>query len=361
MPEKKKMKVEFERKQRANTGCLRGILYFLIISGTSLFLAVLGWGCVNDVLALTKPDKEVTVSIPRDYTIPELSRELAELGLIEKPWLFTLYCNYSHAKDKIEPGSYTINSSLDYNAIIKSFVTVVEREVVEVRVIEGKNLEETFRLIAEQGVCGYEELLKAADEEEFSFDFLEDLPVRPGRLEGYLYPDTYLFYTDVSPRSVLLKFLNNFKLKLTPSMRNRLNTIEYDLNGILTIASMIEMEAASDSERNLISSVIYNRLGRDMRLDIDATVYYLVPERKENQERLTAEDLEIDSPYNTRRYAGLPPGPICSPSYASIRAALYPASTKYLYYALDKERNHRFFNDSASFERFIKSKDFIFN
>ena len=363
MPESKEKKVEFERKQRANTGCLRGILYFLIIFGTSLSLAIFGWNCANDVLALIKQDNEVAVSIPEDFTIRELSRELAELGVINRAWLFTLYCNYADAEEKIEPGHYIISSKLDYNAIVKSFVHIPERGEVTVRITEGKTLMETLTLIVDQGVGNLDSLIKAVEEEEFAFDFLEDLPFAPGRLEGFLYPDTYVFYTDAGARSILLKFLNNFSLKFTPKMRERLNAIEYGLNEILTIASLIEMEAANVAEMKEISAVIWNRLGNDNfpRLDIDATVYYLIPERKERGERLTAEDLAIDSPYNTRLHPGLPPGPICSPGIEAIRAALYPSNTRDYYYALHKDGTHRFFRDSDSFTRFRNSADFIFN
>lgn len=357
--------IDFEQKKRANTGCLRGILYFLAITGTALFLAVFGWNCVNDVLALIKPEGEVTVTIPDDYTIPELSRTLKDLGVIEQAWLFTFYCNYSHAEETIEPGVYPIASDLDYNAIVKSFVTVYERSVVEVRITEGKSLMETLKLISEQGVSDLETLIKTADEEEFDYDFLEDVPMQPGRLEGYLYPDTYQFFTDDNPRTVLRKLLNNFSIKLAPSMRQRVDDIDYNLNEILTIASMVQLEAANISEMKDVASVIYNRLEKwseDQRyLQIDAALVYMLGRDKE----VTREDInaakEIDSPYNTYMYTGLPPGPICSPSIEAIRAALYPSNSKYYYYAMGKDDAHHFFNDYNSFKKFTESKDFIYS
>ncbi|MDR0325630.1 MAG: endolytic transglycosylase MltG [Oscillospiraceae bacterium] len=359
MPDKKEKKIEFEQKQRANTGCLRGVLYFLFICGVSLGLAVFGWNCVNDVLALNKPDSDVAVSISEDFTIRELSRELAELGVINQPWLFTLFCNYSKAEEKIEPGDYVISSRLDYNAIVKSFVIIPERGEVTVRVTEGKTLMETLTLIAEQGVSSLDNLVRAADEEEFNFSFLEDLPMEPGRLEGYLYPDTYVFFTDAGARSILLRFLNNFNLKLTRTMRERLEAIDYDLNEILTIASLIQMEAAGAGEMKDISSVIWNRLSSNSmrKLEIDATSVYLIGKENVSSAADVMAGREIDSPYNTFLYEGLPPGPICSPSIDAIRAALYPSTTKYYYYALHVDRTHRFFNTESEFARFIRSSD----
>jgi UPF0755 protein len=151
----------FEQKPKANTGCLRGILYFLCIISVSLFLSIFGWNCVNDVLALTKPDKPVEITIAEDFNIRELSRELAELGVINHAWLFNLFGSYSSAEDKIEPGTYIINSNLDYNAIVKSFINIPLREEVRVSIPEGLTLAETLALIADSGVSSFENLIRA--------------------------------------------------------------------------------------------------------------------------------------------------------------------------------------------------------
>ncbi|MDR1669729.1 MAG: endolytic transglycosylase MltG [Oscillospiraceae bacterium] len=340
-------------------------MYFILILVVSSFLAVFAWNCANDVLALSKPDLPVSVTIAEDYTVSELSRNLKELGVIENSWLFTLYCNFSEAEKKIEPGTFAVNANLDYHALVGKFRNVTERKPVQVKVTEGKTLKETLRLIADQGVSKYETLLAAVGTAELDYPFLADIPMEPNRLEGYLYPDTYLFFTDASPAEVFQKFLDNFDVKLTNSMRSYLSEIDYDLNGILTIASLIQMEAASDSEMKNISSVIYNRLNSSnyRRLEIDASIVYLIG--RENGE-ITPEEIyagrtEIDSPYNTFQYEGLPPGPICSPSIEAIRAALYPGTENYYYYALSKDGDHHFFETQAGFERFINSDDFINN
>jgi UPF0755 protein len=363
---KKKEKLQFEKKARANTGCLRGVLYFLIIFVVSISLAVFGWNCVNDVLALNKPNIEAAITISENFTIPELARELADKGIINHAWLFTLFCNFSDAWEKIEPGEYTVSSKLDYNAIVKSFVNVPVREVVRVVVPEGKTLLETLQMLHDAGVCDIEDLIRAADEEDFNFDFLSDLPMFPGRLEGYLFPDTYDFYTQWNPRSALLKFLNTFQRQLTPSMRKRLDEpdFNFDLNELLTIASLIQMEAGNIPEMRDISSVIYNRLERNMPLELDATQVYLLRLR-DGIQPLTPADINaarsIVSPYNTFQNTGLPPGPICSPGGEAIRAALYPYKTNYLYYALHKDGHHEFFATREAFNRFLASDGFYLN
>jgi UPF0755 protein len=368
MPVEPKKKMEFETKKRANTGCLRGLLYLLFIVGSSFFIAVFAWNCANDVLALNKtnrPDDEVTITILENYSLNDLSRTLAKEGVIDRPWLFTLFCRFSKAEEKIEAGVFTISTRLDYNAIVKSFVNIPVREEVWVVIPEGKNILEIFEMLSENGVCSVKDLARAAEEEEFSHSFLQDLPMSPNWLEGYLYPDTYIFYTDSNPRSVLSKMLSQFGTMLTPSVRDELAAWEakgYDLNDILTIASLIQLEAATISEMRNISSVIHNRLGNRNfpHLQIDATAVYLM--KMEGRAVTSAEDVlegrKIDSPYNTSMYEGLPPGPICSPGLEAIRAAIYPAKTSYYYYALSTDRTHEFFSTEAAFNNFRRSSNF---
>ena len=200
--------------------------------------------------------------------------------------------------------------------------------------------------------------MSCAAEFDFDYEFLEGLePGDANRLEGYLFPDTYEFYENSSPERAIKKFLDNFKSKVTEEMFLTAAQMGRDFNEVLTVASLIEKEAASDAERSTISSVIYNRLASPdfPYLNIDATVLYALGEHKE---KLTYEDLQIDSPYNTYLYQGLPPGPICSPGLTSIRAALGPEETNYYYYALQTDGLHAFFSSKYEFDQFINSSAF---
>jgi UPF0755 protein len=174
-----------------------------------------------------------------------------------------------------------------------------------------------------------------------------------------MFPDTYDFYTTTGARSVLMRILSNFGRKYAPSMQRAVQGMEYDLNEILTIASLIQMEAANISEMKDISSVIHNRLNSNTlrKLEIDATSVYLMGRENINSALDVLAGREIDSPYNTFLHEGLPPGPICSPGVEAIRAALWPSDTRYFYYSLHVDRTHRFFRDHSSFERFIRSAD----
>ena len=239
----------------------------------------------------------------------------------------------------------------------------VERASVQITIPEGYECDDIFSELAARGVCSIEELEQAAAEHEFDYDFLTELPYGDAhRLEGYLFPDTYQFFVGDDPVNVLDKFLKNFDRKLTPELRAVVDDVNammerkmeqngftaaeiaagrLNLHDIIIVASLVEKETAKTSESATIASVIYNRLCSKLYpcLQIDATIQYVLPERKEI---LSNADKAFISPYNTYTNAGLPAGPIANPGINSIRAALYPADTDYYFYALGSEGVHVF-------------------
>ena len=349
----------FRRRRNYRTGCMGGLMYFAMIACISVVLAACVWLAANDVLSLNKKEVSAEITIAEDFTIDQVARQLKDAGIINYPFLFKFYSGLSHAEEQIEPGTYTLSSKLDYRAIVTDLQEgAVTLSTVEVTIPEGKTVLQTLEMLADKGVCELEELKSCAAKYNFDYDFLEGL--KPGdytRLEGYLFPDTYEFYVGSSPERAIKKFLDNFKAKVTEEMMLTAGQMGMDFDQVLTVASLIEMEAATDAERPVIASVIYNRLNDPdfPYLQIDATVQYALGERKE---KLTYEDLETDSPYNTYKYQGLPPGPICNPGLTSIRAALGPDETNYYYYALQSDGMHAFFSTKHDFEQFINSSAF---
>ena len=218
-------------------------------------------------------------------------------------------------------------------------------------------MQEIFERLEENGICTVEELYEAAAEYSYNYSFLEwATPGDASRLEGYLFPDTYEFYQGEQASNAINRFLLNFHGKLTADMYAQAESLNISLHQAVIIASMIEAEAANDEERATIASVIYNRIAANMPLQIDATVMYALGEHKEY---LTEQDLQVDSPYNTYLYTGLPAGPICNPGLASLNAALNPADTSYLYYALDTETGtHQFFTNYSDFEAFTATQNY---
>ena len=350
------------RKRSYRTGLRGGLMYFGFVICVSVILASVGWLAADDVLSLNKDYVEAEVYVGEKLDMKQVSAELYNKGLIKYPQLFRIFAKLMKAETKIDPGVYSLTSKLDYNAMVhamhQSDAGPVERATVTVMIPEGKTLKQTFQILADHGVCPYETLLECAANYEFKYDFLEDIPYgKETRLEGYLFPDTYQFYASSSPEEAIDKFLSNFNSKFNAEMRLKAEEMGYSLHEIVTIASLVEMEAGKDAERPTIASVIYNRLSSSYYpyLQIDAAIQYALEERKES---LTYEDLEIDSPYNTYKYAGLPPGPIANPGLASIRAALNPEDTGYYFYALNKTGSHNFFATQSQFEYFVNSSEF---
>ena len=331
------------KRKRANTGCLSGLLYFLFVVGISALLAGFAWIMTDEVLGLTKPDGEVRLEVKESDTIADITNMLKDKGLIQYPWLFQIYANLSHADEKIVPGAYTVATNLDYMAIVGTMKKDSQyRTEVQVVFPEGFTLKQIFARLAEKKVCSEEDLLETSRTHDFSYEYLKDLPKVENRLEGYLFPDTYKFYVDDDPVTVLGKMLANFDTKFTSNMRDWAEERNMTIHEVVTIASMIEREAANAEEAPIVSSVIHNRLNnpRDFPfLEIDATIFYALPEHKS---KLTDADKLIDSPYNTYLYEGLPPGPIASPGKSSLEAALDPDETDYYYYALNKDGVHQF-------------------
>ena len=351
------------RRRYYRSGIVGGIMYFLFVVCVSVTLAAFAWLAADDVLSLNKEYLEAEVYVGEDMDVDQIATELHTKGLIRYRRLFSLFGKFFHAEEKIEPGTYTLSTKLDYRALIQNMHhytgwTGEALETVKVTIPEGKTVMETFQILADHGVCPYETLMECAATETFDYSFLKDIPAGDAtRLEGFLFPDTYEFYADSSPKAAICRFLDNFGERIPERVEEQASALGYSLREIVIVASLIEKEAGSDTERATIASVIYNRLQSTSYpyLQIDATIQYAMGEHKEY---LTSEDLEVDSPYNTYKYTGLPPGPIANPGLASIRAALSPESTGYYFYALDKSGKHKFFSSYNEFLRFINSSDF---
>jgi UPF0755 protein len=347
------------RKREKRSGCLSGILYAAFVICVSLVLVAILWISATDVLGLGKPDEVHEVTIPdtvmTDGTadISQVADILHDEGFVNYKILFKLYAKFSNADEKIVPGTYELNTNYDFRALVNGMTADSGIRVeVDVTIPEGYTMREIFALLESNKVCTAAELEDAAANQEFDYFFLDSSTLGDAnRLEGYLFPDTYTFYEDDNPENVITKMLNNFSNKFTEEYQTRATEMGYSVRDIITVASMIEKEAGDDAERTKIASVIYNRLNNwdEPYLQIDATIFYAIAGT--DQEFST----EVDSPYNTYKYPGLPAGPIANPGIASIEAALYPAETDYNYYALGLDGTHEFFESHDAFSEFINS------
>ena len=363
-------------------------LILIVVIGVSLGRTL--WLCCSDLMAFGKADKVATITISDDDTIDTISQSLADQGLIRYPGLFKQFAELTGKAENISTGTFTLNSRLDYNAMINGMSAYGStRKEVNVMFPEGYTCAQIFQLLEENEVCTVEELEEyAANGDLDDYWFLEG--VKRGDkycLEGYLFPDTYTFYTNDDPGRVLEKFLNAFDARFTDIMRERLVDIrdthaqrlakegygqdyidehQITIREIVIIASLIEKESAGGEESYDVSSVIYNRLTDSSYppyLNIDAAVIYGLGGNVDpvtgEVKPLTNADKEKDTPYNTYLHTGLTPGPISNPGQESLNAALTPNDTKYYYYALNPATGkHEFFRDADDFYDFLETVEY---
>ena len=334
-----------EKKHGRLPSGIRVLLYVCCVLAASVLLAVFAWRCADDVLSLTKPDAEVTVTIADGATISQIAKELRDSGLVRSETLFKLYCWATHAERTIEPGTYSLNSRYDYHALVSNMVEASpDRSVVEITIPEGYECEDIFRLLEADGVCSYQDLADTAASYEFAYDFLQEIPYgSENRLEGYLFPDTYTFYQEMDVELVCQKILENFNSKITKEYYDRMEALNLTLDETITLASMIQAEAGSVDQMANISSVFWNRLNNSTEyplLQSDPTTKYVEEVIKPHSE--TYDQALYDS-YDTYKCTGLPAGPICNPGSEAIQAALYPANTGYYYFYSNIDTKQTYF------------------
>ena len=342
----------------------------------SLTLGRLVWVCASEVLAFGREDKAVTITIFETDTIDDITKKLARAELIHYPELFKLYASFAVDEGEIKPGQWELNTKYDYHALVKMMSPSSTRSVVTVTIPEGYTCRQIFALLEDNKVCTAQDMESyAAGGELDEYWFLENV----GRgdkycLEGFLFPDTYEFYQNDTPRNVLQRMLNNFEKKFDEDLQGKIQTLnahltdlmrrngagqayidshQFTVKDVINVASMIEKETSSAQEGYTIASVIYNRLfcwgSNPAYLNIDATIVYALGGKTD----LTAADLQVDSPYNTYTNIGLTPGPISNPGLASIKAALEPSDTNYYFYVLDPSvGSHHFSTTQAEHEAF---------
>ncbi|MEK7061002.1 MAG: endolytic transglycosylase MltG [Patescibacteria group bacterium] len=294
------------------------IITIAIISGAIWWKA--GTSPVN-----SQDKKQYTFVIGKNESVREISNRLREEGFIKDRVAFFVLVNFILDVDKnIQAGDHRLSPSMNTREIAKS-LTLATNDIW-VTIPEGLRAEEIADILKKE-ITSYNDSWRKK--------LIEN--------EGYLFPDTYLVPKVAEIDQILLIFKSTFETKYNGLDKSK---TKFSKDEIVTIASLVEREAKHASDRPLVASVIINRLGLGMKLDIDATVQYALGYQEDEKDwwkkALTFEDLEINSPYNTYRNAGLPPSPISNPGLASLEAAISPANTNYLYYISDKSGINRY-------------------
>lgn len=290
--------------------------------------------------SLTAPvllNKDVTLIVPDKATTSAISRLLLEKELIRSDWLFKIYAKIQGFEGKLKAGEYHFTGQVTLEDI-EERMSRGEVTTQNFTVPEGYTIEQTAELLANKGMVDPERFLDVAEHGDFSYDYLPPAGTE-GRLEGFLFPDTYQVIKGWSEEQIIKMMLKRFDDIFTAEWHAQAKKMDMSVQEVVTLASIIEREAKVSADRPIISGVFHNRMGKGMYLESCATVQYALGEVKEV---LLYEDLKIDSPYNTYLNGGLPPGPIANPGKDSLKAALYPEESNYLYFVAKPDGSHYF-------------------
>ena len=316
--------------------------YLAFVLGVSMILSTIIIVSANEVFAFKRPSTTAEIYIEENATLNEVTDQLRDADIIDHPLLFKMFVGITKKEHSFVPGIHLVRANMDYRALLRNLTRKSSGvETVRVTIPEGYEIRQIVDLLVDYRVIerdAFEEALKNGD---FEYDFLKGIKKGElNRLEGYLFPDTYEFYIGDNSARVIGKMLDNFEKRFGEPMEKQASTLGMTVHEVVTLASIIERETTGE-DRAMISSVFHNRLKSKNYpyLQSCATVLYAMGERKE---RLTIEDTKYNSPYNTYQHKGLPPGPIASPGLESLEAALYPAASEYLFFALQEDGTHKF-------------------
>lgn len=285
------------------------------------------------------------VVIPPGTTFRAAADSLERNGVIGSARLFRIYASLTGQDRRIRAGTYLMTRGMSWNEVV-SALTQGTGLIRTVTVPEGMSIAGIAPLLARSLGVEPESVLVAARDSALR----QRLDVPTPTLEGYLFPDTYSFADGTTARTAVQTMVKRFEQVWEPAWTARLQEIAMSRHDVVTLASIVEKEARLPQERPVIAAVYLNRLRIGMRLQADPTVQYA---RGQHAARLFYKDLLVDSPYNTYRHAGLPPGPIASPGRASIVAALYPAAVPYKFFVAHPDGHHEFHVDYRSHARAV--------
>lgn len=313
------------------------LLCFIVI-GIVMFNSI-----INKPLKITSNEQ---ISIDEGESFYSLLNELKLENKIKNTFVIKAYTKIKGMDLEIIPGQYTLNKDMSTEDIIELLQSNTKENYIDFTIPEGFTVDDIAEKLEKEGICKSEEFINAVKQYPLPA-YVKENSEKRYNLEGFLFPDTYKLEKGMAPETIVQALLNRFDEvwnEIVTNLGIKINND--DIEKIITVASMVEKEARIDEERPTIASVIYNRINADMTLSIDATILYAYGYHKD---KLYYKDLEIDSPYNTYLYKGLPVGPISNPGAPSIIAALKPADTDYLFYVLENDSEHYFTDNDEDF------------
>ncbi len=294
-------------------------------------------------------DNPVTIHIKKGSSVSGIARMLQRNKIISSYYYFRIYYRIFFSKASFKTGEYRFDRPMTMKEVIEK---LYQGKVVlhKITIKEGMIIKEVAAYLGKYHNINAQDFINHAG----SPHLIQALDSKAPDLEGYLFPDTYMVHKGITAEEMVELTVAKFKEHFTHSMKWRADELNLSVREIVTLASLIEKETSAREERFLISSVFHNRLRIGMPMGCDPTIIYALKRDNLYKGKLGWAELKYDSPYNTRLHRGLPPGPICSPGYASIEAALYPENTKYLYFVAKDSRSHYFSENLGEHNRAVK-------
>ncbi|XEC93119.1 endolytic transglycosylase MltG [Paenibacillus tarimensis] len=330
------------RKSRITIWVVLSLLGVVFITAAGIALYI--WNGLRP----TAEGELVRIEIAKGTTPFKVAEQLEEEGIIRNAFIFKYYLRFNNEGSRFQAGVYDMHPGMEHEEIIAKLNSgdTVKAETVRFTIPEGYTVLQIADKLSAEGLVDKQKFLELA-ESEAMFAYSEAASQVQAKdemhhvLEGYLFPETYEMKKDSTEQDIIIRMLQELDRKLNQlpeGWGDALEERELTFHEVMVIASLVEREVVVDEERPIVAGIIYNRLKLGMPLQIDATVQYLLDKPKE---RLLEKDLQVESPYNTYKVNGLPPGPIANPSLASIEAALFPEETEYLFYVTKKDGSQK--------------------
>ena len=317
-----------------------------IVIGSLIVISLIGLAYQTVNTPAGGPEQHQVIEIRQGTSFHSIARLLQQKNLITHDWFFTSLARLTGQDRRIIPGEYEIHAGMRPTEILSK---MVDGRVYyhSVTIPEGYTVAQIADLLATKKLTDREEFLRLTSDTEMIKSFDLDVPT----LEGYLFPDTYFFTRPSRPEDIIRTLVHRLQETFSPELLARATELDMTRQEVLTLASVIEKETGLAQERPLVSGVFHNRLRRNIPLQSDPTVIYALESFDGD---LRKRDLVISSPYNTYRVRGLPPGPIANPGEASIRAALFPTPTDFVYFVSRNDGSHKFSSTLAEHNQAVE-------
>lgn len=332
-----------EIRQHPQVSVRPATFWIAILVGLIGILAVGAFGLYSWLSVMLQPvapgkSTQQVVEIPQGATTAQVANLLVEKDLVKNSLVFKGLARYHQLDGKLKAGEYVLSPDMTPGEIIAN-LTKGKVTQYTFTIPEGYTVQQIASVLGQKGYGRPEVFVQEAEQGDFDFFFINGLKKGPGRLEGYLFPDTYQIPKGMSEKAIINMMLKRFAQEITPDYQAKAQAQGLTLHQAVTLASVVEREAAKDSERSKVAAVFLNRLKVKMKLESCATVQYALGEHKE---RLLYKDLQVESPYNTYKYPGLPQGPIAVPGRASLQAVVNPAPVDFLFFVVSEDGQHAF-------------------